>query len=48
MIKGREGDEGVVVVGMIEGWGKEGAIKGVIKGEYIREGGGGVIKRRER
>ena len=40
MIKGRKGDEGVVVVGMIEGWDKEGAIKGVIKGEYVGGGGG--------
>ena len=32
MIKGREGDEGLVVVGVIEGWNKVGAIKGVIKG----------------
>ena len=39
MIKRREDDEGVVVVGLIKGWDKEGAIKGVIKGEYI--GGGG-------
>ena len=39
-MKGRGGDEGVVVVGVIEGGDKEGAIKGVIKGEYMGGGRG--------